>query len=1455
MSFSNFNRDVTVSLRVDIRDLEAAFARAGLMADETGKKIGDSFTEGTSKAAEPMHRLSQAAASWGIPFATTLDNIGTKFDQATSKAQKFSGVMSDAGKLTLVAGAVGFATASYEALKLGTSFQSTVAKIQGSAQITSKAAQSIGNAFLDTSGKSVFSGQEIASAYANVAGVLGAAAGHALNAGQALRFMDVAGQLAEATGQSLSDSTSALAGTMQSWGLKMTQTTSTANILFNASRTLNLPIAAVSQAVDRLHGRLGILAPSLTDVGALMVEMGHLGITGQRGIMAINSSFQTLAGTSAKTHSVLKTLGVDVYNSQGQFVGLASIISQLQPKFAAMTQQQQIYVAQTLFGKQAGQAMLAVIQQGVGVYEQESAAVQKHNALASAATAQEKTLHDQLEILRATVIDLATKFGTFLIPKLEELGQWLSNGIQWMEKHRAAAETLAIVIGGVLGAAVATFITGKMISFVTWLGNGVKAVGGLAQAIYAGATRMVSSFTSIGAGSQTMAGEVAAADTEMTAATDTAAANIDAALTSTGIGAAIVAVGIAAAELETHWSTAWNNIKSITASIVNGIVALINQVIGSLNQLIGLYNSTIGRLLGSIGQIGALGGVNFGGGGSQYGAGQYNTPGGGIGGGSSFGGFQLVRAGGAGQNNLVANAASAYGVPANILWGVYGIESSFGHNMATSSAGAMGGFQFTSPTKAGVHLPGPYPMTNRPSPGQFQTQAQDAAAYLAYLYHHNGNNWNAALEAYSGGGYGLAQVLGMSGQGGGVGRAGTGAGIPGIQGLINAAGKGKGAASIKSLLYQSPLAGAQYTVERTDQGKDFGAVRGNIGAIGAGIITLAQSLSGFGQTIVEKLTQGPNAGQSIYYGLETGAMPVGVRAGQRVGVGQTLARGLGTGGVELGFWNPRTGRSEGAPYFSGSNATPPGTAFANWMAALAKGSTYLTSKGGVVTGGGANYGYTIAQLEQAFYNALVKSADATIQKFANAIQNGTTRTLTDLLGVGTGGKTTTNLFRDIEGRGVSPVLTHMIAGENSLLTTIHTRLAGTLNRAINRSPQGRAFYQQVGNVAASGNTSLAEQLLSWHKAAINTLAETLYAEQKTKDGESLNLQATSLKDEAQKQSNYDNALLQVQKAQEQKVVDSMSAIVTAIKDMAQLATDQFAGMVQAIQDAATSMKDAMDSLAQGIADQTQVQVDILGERGLYGLNLVAQKLQVVEDQTKAYWDQQIALAQKNLDSVTSVWHAQVNAAQIAVDQTQIQEDQRVALAQNHLDTVTVIQDQRIAEAQRHADSVQLHEDTAVIGPAQIAVDLNANAPKSAQNVFTALLKVAQGKAGVAEGQAGVNLANVTYGAQSLIQGAQNTFDAIQGDANKMIANAQANLANITGDANVAIANAQDALTQVQGTAEVAEAKATSAQQIAAETAATEFTGTGTVINIYGIPTEDAAGIANEVSWVARAQLS
>lgn len=336
-------------------------------------------------------------------------------------------------------------------VKMAMDMQTSDAKIQGNAQLTAKAAAGIGDAFLKTAGQSTFSGKEMADSFAPVAGVIQSIAGHTLKQSEALLTMKAATTLAEASGKTLASTTADLASVMQGFGMKLSGASEAANILFNASRLTNVDLDTLSGTVVKLHGKLGLAAPTLSDIASLMVDLANHGVSGSKGLMVVNSAMGTLLGGSKATTDALKILGMNVWDSSGKFVGMKNVLSELTPKLAGMTDQQRLATLTVLMGKTAASALNSTIMAGADGYAKATAAVTAHNAAQMAADAIANTLKGKMEKLHASFNDIVTLIGEAMIPKIEAL-------VSWFGKHKVIAEVLAGIVGGVLVGSMAVWL-------------------------------------------------------------------------------------------------------------------------------------------------------------------------------------------------------------------------------------------------------------------------------------------------------------------------------------------------------------------------------------------------------------------------------------------------------------------------------------------------------------------------------------------------------------------------------------------------------------------------------------------------------------------------------------------------------------------------------------------------------------------------------------------------------------------------------------------------------------------------------------------------------------------------------------------------------------------------------------------------------------------------------------
>lgn len=280
---------------------------------------------------------------------------------------------------------------------------------------------------------------------------------------------------------------------------------------------------------------------------------------------------------------------------------------------------------------------------------------------------------------------------------------------------------------------------------------------------------------------------------------------------------------------------------------------------------------------------------------------------------------------------------------AAVLAAINEVESNFGTNLSTSSAGAVGWMQFEPGTWAryGVTPSG----AKAPDGPQGWNDPADAIFTAANYLRASGapGDWQGAVFTYNHAQWYVSQVLSLA------------------QTYYNRGVRtsgGRGAVSFASVCsavapggYVNPLAHIQnLRPERIDMGVDY-AGQGTLVAIGDGqIIAIHNSGWPNGTFIEEKLTNGQYAGKDWYYAED---ITPTVRPGQTVAAGQPIGHMFeGPDGIETG-WSVGNG---GATLAETLDQIPPTGDPGGWSSAAgASASRLLQSLGappGIMQPGG-----------------------------------------------------------------------------------------------------------------------------------------------------------------------------------------------------------------------------------------------------------------------------------------------------------------------------------------------------------------------------------------------------------------------------------------------------------------------------------------------------------------------
>ena len=290
--------------------LNAALARVALaeqeMADASAK-LSASFVASADGEVAAMQRQIAAsdellAAQRKLAFANrqavAAENENTAALERQAKAEAAAGGAASTsagfidtyGKKSAIVTAVlgGIIVSSIQA---AVKFNLLTVAIANNSNISTEAAGKITDAFVQMSTQSIYSANDLAGAYSKVGGQLSTIYGKALTTSQAVSFMNVAQEMAAASGSNLGSITTNLAKIMRLYDQNVGQASATAGDLYNASRLTGIGLSQMINSMTRVKSQLGVLAPSIGDTSTLILDMAE---HGQQGRMAVSMLSQML---------------------------------------------------------------------------------------------------------------------------------------------------------------------------------------------------------------------------------------------------------------------------------------------------------------------------------------------------------------------------------------------------------------------------------------------------------------------------------------------------------------------------------------------------------------------------------------------------------------------------------------------------------------------------------------------------------------------------------------------------------------------------------------------------------------------------------------------------------------------------------------------------------------------------------------------------------------------------------------------------------------------------------------------------------------------------------------------------------------------------------------------------------------------------------------------------------
>lgn len=349
-----------------------------------------------------------------------------------------SGIAGKVGKgigLAIVAGtaAAGFGLASV--IKVGKEYQSQLNTLQAVTSATGVEMQRVA-----ATAKALGADMSLpATSAADAAAAMTELAKGGFNVQQAMLAAKGTLQLAAAAQIDAASAAEIQANALNTFGLKADQAGRVADVLANTANAASGEITDMAQALQQAGSVANQMGISIEDTATALGLLANAGIKGSDAGTLLKTALTQLSSPSKPAAAAMKDLGLKAFDASGKFVGLKSIMDQLNGASHRMTQEQFAAATSTVFGTDAVRLAGVAAQTTTAEWDAMAQAVSKAGGAQELAAAKTKGVGGAIEGLKSQLETAGIGIFEAIDQPLEKLTRSASNFV--------ASATPAVVRG------------------------------------------------------------------------------------------------------------------------------------------------------------------------------------------------------------------------------------------------------------------------------------------------------------------------------------------------------------------------------------------------------------------------------------------------------------------------------------------------------------------------------------------------------------------------------------------------------------------------------------------------------------------------------------------------------------------------------------------------------------------------------------------------------------------------------------------------------------------------------------------------------------------------------------------------------------------------------------------------------------------------------------------------
>lgn len=416
--------------------------------------------------------------------ATALQKIG-----ATGEKLKTVGDnISSAGEkmLPATAAVTGLGTA---AVTTAANFESSMSQVQATMGITKDSMSTVNGESVNTM-----------NALSNLAKEMGSkTAFSASECAEALNYLALAGyntqemtdtlptvlNLAAAGGLDLASASDMVTDAMSALGLGVSDAETMVDQMSKTASTTNTSVAQLGEGILTIGATAKSVKGGTAELNTALGILANNGIKGAEGGTHLRNIILSLQNPTDKAAAAMKTLGVDVYDSQGNMRSMNDILGDLNKSMDGMTSEEKANIISTIFNKTDLSSVNALLANTGDTWDSlQQSITNSGGAAQQMADTQLDNLQGQLTILKSALEGLAISFGELLMPAIKSIVTAVQGFVDKLNSMDEGTKKVIVTIALIVAAIGPVLIViGKVISAVGTIMTIVPKIAGVINTV------------------------------------------------------------------------------------------------------------------------------------------------------------------------------------------------------------------------------------------------------------------------------------------------------------------------------------------------------------------------------------------------------------------------------------------------------------------------------------------------------------------------------------------------------------------------------------------------------------------------------------------------------------------------------------------------------------------------------------------------------------------------------------------------------------------------------------------------------------------------------------------------------------------------------------------------------------------------------------------------------------